>query len=338
LRKVKMINSNDFQKAAELINKSKNILITTHTKPDGDACGCVAAMSETLTAAGKKVKSLLLTDLPDWYAFLFAQRPAILGRDVTIEQLKQGQFFNPDLILIVDTNSHNQLDTFDEYLKQNNKPILVIDHHVTSDGLGDIELIDTSAAASGLVVMDFFKYAKWKITPAIAQSLFVAIATDTGWFHFCNVDSRTHKSAADLIDCGAVPNQIYHQLYQSFSPQRFKLMVTMSGTLELHFDGRLATQYLRQADFERTGASYMDTESLIDECQRINSVEVAALFVELKDGQIKCSLRSKGSVDVRQIAQKYGGGGHTMAAGLHLPGPIENAMQIIKSQVQNRIG
>jgi len=141
-----------------------------------------------------------------------------------------------------------------------------------------------------------------------------------------------------LIDYGAVPNQIYHQLYQSFSPQRFKLMVTMLGTLELHFDGRFATQYLRQADFERTGASYMDTESLIDECQRINSVEVAALFVELKDGQIKCSLRSKGSVDVRQIAQKYGGGGHTMAAGLHLPGPIENAMQTIKSQVQNQIG
>ncbi len=327
----------DFRKALELVNKSKNILLTTHTKPDGDACGCIAAMFETLAAIGKNVKPLLLTDLPDWYAFLFAQRPAILGRDVTIEQLKQGQFFNPDLILIVDTNSHNQLDTFDEYLKQNNKPILVIDHHVTSDGLGDIELIDTSAAACGLIVLDFLKYAGWKITPAIARSLFVAISTDTGWFHFRNTDSRAYRGAADLIDAGANPNDIYHQLYQSFSPQRFKLMVAMLGTIELHFDGRFATQYLRQSDFQKTGAAYVDTENLIDECQRINNVEAAALFVELKDGKIKCSLRSRGAVDVREIAQKYGGGGHTMAAGLHLSGPLENAMQTIKAEVKKKM-
>jgi phosphoesterase RecJ-like protein len=104
-------------------------------------------------------------------------------------------------------------------------------------------------------------------------------------------------------------------------------MTVMLNTLELHFQGRYATQYLRQQDFKNTGADYKDTENLIDECQKISSVEAVALFVEQGDGRIKCSLRSRGGVDVRNIAQKFGGGGHIMASGTHLDGPLEAAMQ-----------
>jgi len=129
----------DFQKAVELIDNSKNILITTHIRPDGDACGSVAAITEALTALGKNARPILLSPLPEWYAFLFTEKPPVLGDDVILEQLKADAFFKPDLIVIVDTNSYNQLPTFADYLKQNDKPILIIDHHVTSDGLGDVE-------------------------------------------------------------------------------------------------------------------------------------------------------------------------------------------------------
>jgi len=125
-------------------------------------------------------------------------------------------------------------------------------------------------------------------------------------------------------------------LYQNFSHERFKLMTAMLNTLELHLDGRFATQHLLQDDFEQAGAAQEDTENLIDECQRIGAVEVSALFVELKDGRIKCSLRSGGGVDVREIAAKFGGGGHTMAAGVHLSGPLKNAKQIIYEQVAEK--
>ena len=108
----------------------------------------------------------------------------------------------------------------------------------------------------------------------------------------------------------------------------------MLNTLELHLDARFATQHLLQTDFEQTGAAYKDTENLIDECRRISTVEAAVLFVELKDGRIKCSLRSTGGIDVRKIAQKFGGGGHAMAAGAHLPGPLENAKELIKAEVE----
>ena len=331
-----MVDSNDFQKAVELINKSNNILLTTHTRPDGDACGSLVAIFDSLTALGKNVKLILLSEVPEWYEFLFAEKVPILGEDFTVEQLKQGQFAEHDLVIIVDTNSYSQLPQFDQYLKQNDKPVLVLDHHVTADGLGNVELVDTTAAATGLIVLDLLKYADWPITEKIAQALFIAVATDTGWFQFSNTDSRVHRSCAELIDAGAHPTEIYHSLYQNFSYQRFKLMARMFDTLELHLDGRYATQHLLQADFEQAGATHKDTENLIDECRRIGTVEVAALFVELKDGRIKCSLRSTGTVDVCKIAQKFGGGGHKMAAGTHLPGPLKNAKQLIKTEVEKQ--
>jgi len=331
-----MTSGGDFQKAIDLIDKSSSVLLTTHTKPDGDACGCVAAMADVLTGLGKKVKSIFLSLIPQWYEFLFAEKVPVLGQDVSLQQLQQGQFAQPDLIMVIDTNCRSQLPEFDQYLKQTDKPVLVIDHHNTSDGLGAVEIIDPTAAATSLLVYDLLRRAHWPITESIARALFVALATDTGWFEFSNTDSRTFRCCADLIDAGANPTQLHHDLYQSFSPQRFKLMAAMLSTLELHFNGRFATQHIQQSDFEQTGAAYSDTENLIDECRRISTVEAAALFVELKNGKIKCSLRSTGAIDVCEIAQKFGGGGHTTAAGIHLTGPLEHAEGLILAEMTQR--
>ncbi len=332
-----MITNGDFQKAVELIGKSGNVLITTHTRPDGDACGCIAAMCDVLAGLGKKVKPLLLSEIPEWYEFLFSEKVPVLGKDITLEQLTEGQFGEFDLVVIFDTNSYSQLPKFDQYLKQNDKAVLIIDHHVTNDGLGDVELVDSSAASTGLIVYDLFKYAGWPITEKIAGALFVATATDTGWFQFSNTDSRVYRACAELIDAGAKPTEIYHSLYQNFSYERCKLMVAMLNTLELHLDGRFATQHILQRDFEQTGATHKDTENFINECQRISTVEVVALFVELKDGRIRCSLRSTGGVDVSEIAIRFGGGGHKMAAGTYLPGPLENAKQLIMAEIKKQL-
>ncbi len=329
-----MAQDDDFQKAVELIDKAESVLVTTHTKPDGDACGCVAAMCEALRALGKKTQPLMLSPVPEWYAFLFAGRIPVLGEDVRLEDLMAGRF---DLIVIVDTNGISQLPKFDEYLKRNDAPVLVIDHHETSDGLGDVELIDKNAAAAGLIVLDLFKHAGWPLTETIAQAIFVAVATDTGWFQFSNTNSRTLLACAELIDAGARPTQIYGKMYQNFSQQRFALMVAMLNSLELYLDGRYAVIQVTKQDFARTGAAYSDTENLINEAHRIGTVRASALFIELDDGRIRCSLRSRGGPDVSQIAAKFGGGGHTMAAGTFLPGPLEHAKQLILAEMQNRL-
>ncbi|MBW7991619.1 MAG: bifunctional oligoribonuclease/PAP phosphatase NrnA [Planctomycetes bacterium] len=331
-----MLTNDDFKKAVDLINNSSNVLITAHTKPDGDACGCIVAISNILESMGKKSRAIMLSSIPEWYDFLFAEKVPVLDEDIDINQLTDRSFGEFDLIIIVDTNSLSQLPKFDQYLKQNGKPVLIIDHHATADGLGDVELADSSAAATGLIVYDLLKYAGWQITQTIAEALFVAIATDTGWFQFSNTDSRVHRACSELIDAGAKPIEIYHNLYQNFSYARFKLTVAMLNTLQLHLDGCFATQQISQRDFEQTGASIKDTENLINDCRRISTVETAALLVELKDGRIRCSLRSTGGIDVSEIAAKFGGGGHKKAAGTFLPGPLEEAKEIILKEVTEK--
>ena len=332
-----MVTENEFNRAIGLINNSQKVLITSHTRPDGDACGCVRAMCDILTGLGKEVHPVFMSPLPEWYEFLFEQKVPILGDNVTKEQLHKGHYDECDLVIIVDTNSYVQLPGFDEWLKDSQIKVLVIDHHVTSDRLGDVELVDTTAAATGEIVFDLIKYAGWQISKAVAEALFVALSTDSGWFRFKNADARIYRSAAELIELGANPSETYQKMYQNFSPARMKLMARMLDSMELHFDGRVATQYIKRLDFDETGASGKDTENLIDECQRIASVEVAALFVELKDGGFRCSLRSKGDVNVREIAQKYGGGGHTVAAGVNLEGSLEKSMKSILEEVECRL-
>ena len=342
-----MIPKDKFKQAVDLINKSQSILITTHTRADGDAAGCCASIDAALKALGKKTQVLFLSNLPQWYNFLFDGKIPVLGQDVPVEQLGKEEFGGYDLIIIVDTNSYSQLPKIDAWLKTKPCPVLVIDHHATSDNLGLVELVDPRVAAASSVVLELFKFANWTITPKIAEALFTGIATDTGWFHFNNTDSGVLSDCAELVKAGANPAQIYHKIYHSFTPQRFRLMTAMQNSLELHFDGRFAVQQLTLEDFKNTGAKFEDTENLIDECQRIASVEVAALFVELKDGRIRCSLRSRqrpskqgeegGKVDVCKIAQQFQGGGHTSASGAYLPPPMTNAKQFIFDAVKKQL-
>ena len=335
-----MITTEQFRQAVELLSRARRLLVTTHTKPDGDACGSMAAMTEVLRHLGKEAYPLFLSPVPTWYQFLQSDQVPILGEQVSEQDLTQGRLGPFDLVILVDVNSVSQLPSFEQYLKTQRPPVLVIDHHATSDGLGTLELVDPTAAATGLVVFELLRFAGWPVTPRIAEALFVAAATDTGWFQFGNANSRAYRLCADLIDSGARPAAIYGRLYQNFPYSRFRLMLAMLNSLELHFNGRFALQYIRRADFERSGATYEDTENLINECHRIGKVLASALLVELEDGRIRCSLRSRnatglpagGYIDVSRIAERFGGGGHKMAAGTFLSGPIEQAAERVRSE------
>jgi phosphoesterase RecJ-like protein len=327
-----MAVSDMFQKAVELIHDANQVLLTTHIRPDGDACGCIRALADTLTAQGKIVHGLFLSPLASWYESMFDKKIPVLGNDIKPDELTK-TYAAVDLIIIVDTDSRVQLPGFSEWLAASGKQTLVIDHHITGDHLGGVEVIDPTAAAAGEIVFDLIQYARWPITLRIAEAIFIAIATDTGWFKYSNADSRIFQTAARLIDVGVEPNRIYQQMYQSFTPARLRLMTRMLEHLQLHAQGRVATQYILRKDFDETGASGPDTENLIDECQRIQSVEAAVLLIELADGGFRCSLRSKGCVDVRRIAQKYGGGGHTLAAGVNMTGSLDEVLARVVSEI-----
>ncbi len=339
-----MIDSKDFQSGIDLINSSDRILVTSHVRPDGDAAGSVRAICCAAKKLGKQADAFFLSGLPVWYEFLFeGEKIFILGDDVNAEQLKSRGY---DLLVIVDTNSYVQLPGLEDFIRdREDMKVLVIDHHVSNDGLGDVEIIETEAAAVGEIVYELFGYAGWGIDRDISEAIFTAIATDSGWFRFGNTDARLFRTAADLLDCGIRPNEMYRRFYQNYTRERFMLMGRVMNSIELYYDGKVAIQYLSRKDFEETGANGSDTENLIDICQRMSKVDMAVMFVELgervdggKDERYRCSLRSKGRVDVRRIAQKFGGGGHTVAAGVNLEGDIETVKRLILDEAGKQLG
>ena len=183
---------------------------------------------------------------------------------------------------------------------------------MTHDIPAQTELYDTTAGATGLVLFDWFTAAGWQINRAAAEALFVAMATDTGWFRFSSADARLYRAGGGPHRAPRRQAQraATSRLYMSESPARMKLLAGMLGSLEMHANDQLAVCAVTREMFARTGAQYWETEDLINEPMRIGPVRVTVLLIEEPDGKVRMSLRSKDAVNVAAIAQQFGGGGH----------------------------
>ena len=179
--------------------------------------------------------------------------------------------------------------------------------------------------ATGALVFQFARALDLPIGPQIAEFLFAAIATDTGWFRFSSTTAETYRTIAALIDAGAQPHVLYNKLYEQKSLARIKLAGRILGRVTLEFDGRLGYTTVAWQDFVACGALPVDTEDLVNECLTIASTKCAFIAVEQQNRKIKVSLRSRSDVNVAAIAEQFGGGGHKQAAGATLEGPLNTA-------------
>jgi phosphoesterase RecJ-like protein len=159
-----------------------------------------------------------------------------------------------------------------------------------------------------------------------ANCLYLTLVTDTGGFRFSNATAAAFEAAADLVREGAQPELISRWLYESRPEATLRLLAEMLGSLELHAGGRLSTARLTREMYERAGADHSHAEGLIDYPRSIAGVEAVALVRELEDGGCKVSLRSRGEVDVEQIARRRDGGGHKNAAGYLADGDCDSVV------------
>jgi len=182
----------------ELIGRGDRLLLTTHVRPDGDALGSLSALRRALTRRGKEVLPLLLSEAPRRYRFLFDRQPAVLGQDLSIEQLP-----HVDCVVILDTSSGAQVEAIQDHLHELGNHLIVIDHHETGDLRFDAAWIDTSAAATGVLVAELLERQEWLDGADVASDLLVAIGSDTGWFRYSNTDGRALRWAGKLAELGA---------------------------------------------------------------------------------------------------------------------------------------
>jgi phosphoesterase RecJ-like protein len=303
----------------ERLSNCRNVLVTTHVRPDGDALGTVAALS--LGMARKNVKStiLLLSHLPSKYRFVF--EGAGLSNIESLDDVDVNSF---DGLLVADTGTWSQLPGLQPIFEQWPKLKLVLDHHVTQENWADVKLVDTTAAAAGelaAVVLDAWGV---EIDSLIASALYVALVSDTGWFQFSNTRPQTMRLAARLMEAGVNTDRLNILLNQSERKQRVFLQTRAMQSLQLLADDQLAMMQVTKQDFAQTGAGVPATENLVNIPLQIETVEASILFVEPPEGgPIRVSLRSKGKLNCATFAQQFAGGGHARAAGMKLDGSLD---------------
>jgi bifunctional oligoribonuclease and PAP phosphatase NrnA len=328
-----------YRPIVDTLSRSKRVLVTTHVRPDGDALGTVAAIVLALRRAGIESEVLLLSHLPRKYAFVFRENDVVF-HDVESGWPPDFPFDRFDVLLVVDTGTWSQLPGLQERIASWDVPKLVVDHHLTQQDWATTKLVDTNAAAAGEIVAELL--ARWGIPldRPIATALFLAIASDTGWFQFSNTRPYTLRLAARLMEAGVDTDRMYQLLYQNERAERVALQARALQSLELLAEGTLAVMQIRQRDFDETNADVPDTENLINIPLQIATVEVAVLITEPKvpgSGPVRGSLRSKGQVDVAKFAEQFGGGGHARAAGLKLDGSLAAAHDRVVQAMLRRL-
>jgi phosphoesterase RecJ-like protein len=313
-----MLNWNELDR---LIDASQRILLTTHVRPDGDALGSELGLAELLMARGKSVEILNSSPTPARYKFL--DPDGSLFR--CIDPARAVPLSTPDLFIVVDTGTWSQLAGLAPYVRTIDYPKVVIDHHVSQDDLGALRLVDTSAAASGMLIYQAYEALGGAISPRAAQALFAAIAMDTGWMRHPNTSPEVMRAQAVLMERGAKPHEIYRLLFEQNRVERLRMMGLLFERIERWQEGRLVSSYLAWSDIIALGAHPMETEDFINELMTLAGVEVAILFIGQMDGGTKVSFRSRSSFDCSAFAEQFGGGGHRAAAGASLSEGVESA-------------
>ena len=319
----------NWNRLAERIRASHSFILTSHIRPDCDALGSELGMAGILQQLGKQVRILNGHPTPPALQFLDGQQ-AIQALDETVspEQLQA------DCMIVLDTSAWAQLGPMGDVLRGFQGVKLCLDHHVGEDDLETEFFKDTHAEATGHLVAKLANHLEVTITPPMAKALYAAIATDTGWFRFGSTTSDTYRVIAQLVDCGAVPSEIYGELYERDTLGRVRLRGRILSRTQTELDGRLVYTHVRRQDFEETGAVASDTEDAINLTLAIVGTQVAVIFVEQQNGGCKISFRSRCSVDCNQLGREFGGGGHKAAAGAFIEASYEAAAEQVLPKVR----
>lgn len=303
---------------AERIAAADRILILTHINPDGDAIGSLLAVWHALHALGKQVLPLASSPLPGYAQWL----PGVEH----IRVYEPGMPFpDVELAILVDTASLERVGRIyhDHQSALAALPLIIVDHHVTNDGPGSVNLIMSTAAATCELLHALFVAMGVSISADIATCLLLGLATDTQSFQTNSTTAQSLRTAAELLDAGADHIRVVHEVHYALPVQTILLIGMALAAMRHH--GVLAWTTITLAMMETTGAEDEAIDEVVRLMQRIAGIQALVMFKERYDGTTKISLRAKPPIDVATLARVWGGGGHSQAAGATLLMPPEQA-------------
>src|SRR5213596_3799279 len=314
----------NFEEIGQILRDHQRFAVLGHVRPDGDALGSQLALALSLQQLGKEVRVWNEDGMLEKYSFL--PRAELLTKPPSSPE-------NVDVAIALDTAIQNRLGTALAAVRSA-KIWINIDHHLSNPGYGNIAYVDPSAPATAEIVFGLIKSQGLPFNRDIAENLYAAISTDTGSFQYPKTSAHTLEIAAELIRAGLDVGRLNQQLYENYPRRRLELLRELLRTMRFEHGGRVASFSLSARTATELGVLPEDNEGLIDHLRAIRGVIVAVFFEELAEGKVRLSMRSKDeAVDVCAICQKFGGGGHTLAAGARIRGSLAEVEEKVLEEV-----
>lgn len=318
-----------FEQLGEIFRQHTSFVLLSHVRPDGDAIGSQLALGYALMAAGKSVRLINEDGLPDNVAFLPGSEKI---------ETPPADPIDAEIAIALDTATKPRLGDRSLHAASKAKLWLNIDHHISNPKYGDYNLIDSTSPATGQIIYELIKALDLPLPAETRDAIYVAVSTDTGSFQYPSTTAKTYDLAADLIRCGLDVGAINSSTYDNHPYRRVELMRALLNTLQICGDGKVASWELRDQTRIDLALKPEDSEGLIDIIRAISGVQIAVFFEELADGKIRVSMRSKDlALNVCNIATEFGGGGHALAAGIRMSGPLEAAREKVLAAIERAI-
>ncbi len=237
-------------------------------------------------------------------------------------------------LIILDVNDTGNIGNLSTLVLPRVREHFILDHHEHDGVRRSKTFIAADASSTCELVYDLLGELDGAISFETATALYAGIVFDTGSFIYPKTSSRTFEIARRLVQIGVVPNEVYSRMYESNSVSALLLQAKVLATLELHHANHVAVQKMLLSTIEEAGATYEEGQALINTPLRSESVKVSIFFKQNEEGILRCSLRSKGDIDVAQIAQANGGGGHKTAAGFKCRDSVEETQAMLLEKLR----
>ena len=300
---------------AEYLQQRDKFLLVTHARPDGDTLGSAGALCSALRRAGKQAHLLKNEEATEKYL------PFVGGYFAPVD-------YEYDTVVSVDTADVTMFPKgFDGGVD------LCIDHHGSNSGYARQTFVSPHTAACGELVLEVIEALCGDVTKEEANLLYIAVSTDTGCFQYMNTNGDTLRAAAKLVDYGAENGKLNVEFFRSVAKERIMLESMIYSNMQFHRDGKVAIALITKEMIAESGAQPKDMDDLANLAGRPEGVIVAVTIKENDDGGSKLSLRSKPPVNVSDICAKFGGGGHSMAAGCKINGDVYTAAELVLAAI-----
>jgi phosphoesterase RecJ-like protein len=316
------------QGAMLLIKKAQHIALLAHEHPDGDCLGSALGLAHILRQLGKTCSVVCADPAPGTLAFL-------PGIETLQHTLDDEQF---DLVIALDAGELQRFGTVYTQHKAflDRALILNIDHHISSKGCGQINIIDPTASATAEILVLFQQQTSLPMQYDAALCLLTGMITDTSSFQFTNTTPRTMEAGALLLSYGASPETVVQPIYKTRPLAQMRFQAQVIDRAQTALGGRLIWSTATTETLRAAGASPDMDDNFSGMLRDIEGVQVAAFLKSYDNsGETRLSLRCAAPYNAAEICQRLaGGGGHARAAGATFHMPVEDATGVVVAELE----